>query len=46
MSKIEELAIATGKSKVVVYRLAKKLGRLPSKEEILNRKNGRPPKYK
>ena len=46
MSKVEELAKETGKSKVVIYKLATRLGRLPSKEEVLNRKNGRPPKYK
>lgn len=42
---VEELARETGKSKVVIYRIAKRLGRLPTTEEVLNRKNGRPKKY-
>lgn len=46
MSQVDELAKETGKSRAVVYRLAKKLGRLPTKKEVLCRKNGRPVKYK
>lgn len=42
---ILEIAKATGKSKVVVYKLARKFGRVPTIEEVLNRKNGRPRKY-
>lgn len=45
MNKVEELARLTGKSRVVIYRLAKRLGRLPTIPEIKNRKNGRPKKY-
>ena len=42
---VKELSEITGKSKQVIYRLIKRLGRVPSVEEILNRKNGRPRKY-
>lgn len=42
---IAEIAKITGKSKVTVYKLARKLGRVPTIEEVLNRKNGRPTKY-
>lgn len=42
---VQELIDKTGRSKTAIYRLAKKLGRLPTVEEILNRKNGRPNKY-
>jgi response regulator of citrate/malate metabolism len=42
---IEELAKETGKSKVVIYKVAKRLGRIPTVEEIMNRQVGRPKKY-
>lgn len=42
---ILEIAEATGKSKVTIYKLARKFGRVPTIEEVLNRKNGRPRKY-
>lgn len=42
---VKELSELTGKSKQVIYRLIKRLGRVPSVEEILNRQNGRPRKY-
>lgn len=45
MNKVEELARLTGKSSTVIYKLAKRLGRLPTIPEINNRKNGRPRKY-
>ncbi len=41
-----ELAVITGRSRNAIYKLAKKLGRLPTIEEIVNRPNHRPPKYK
>ena len=43
---IKDLVAITGKSKSVIYALAKKLGRLPTIEEVINRPNGRPKKYK
>ncbi len=46
MSAVKELAIKCKRSQVVIYALAKKLGRLPTEEEVLERKTGRPPKYK
>lgn len=42
---VDELSLKTNRSKVVIYRIAKKLGRLPTYEEVINRKNGRPKKY-
>lgn len=42
---VEELAALTNRSKAVIYRLAKRLGRLPTLEEITSRKTGRPTKY-
>lgn len=42
---VKELAERTGKSTQVIYRLIKKLGRVPTIPEILNRPNGRPRKY-
>lgn len=42
---LEELSKKTGKSRTVIYRLAKKLGRTPTEEEVMQRKNGRPSKY-
>lgn len=46
MNKVEELAKLTGKSRVWIYKIAQKLGRLPTPEEVLSRKVGRPRKYK
>ena len=43
---VNELVKVTGKSRAVIYKLAKKLGRLPTVTEVMNRKNGRPKKYK
>lgn len=43
---VKELAEQTGKSRVVIYRLCKRFGRLPTIEEINGRKNGRPLKFK
>lgn len=42
---IKELAEATGRSKVAIYKTARQLGRLPTVEEVLKRKAGRPRKY-
>lgn len=42
---IKELVENSGKSKVSVYALAKKLGRIPTFEEVMSVKRGRPPKY-
>lgn len=43
----KELAEKTGRSRQVIYLLCKRLGRLPTEEEVLNRKPGRPAtKYK
>ena len=47
---IDELAKKTGRSKVVVYTVMRRLkengiDRLPTEDEILNRKVGRPRKY-
>lgn len=41
---VAELAKMTGRSRVTIYKLCKRLKRKPTVEEILNRKNGRPPK--
>lgn len=42
---IKELVLITGKSKATVYNVAKAYGRIPTVEEILNRKVGRPRKH-
>ena len=42
---VKELAQKTGRSTQVIYRLIKRLGRVPTVEEIQNRSNGRPRKY-
>lgn len=42
---VEELAKKCNRSKSAIYLLAKRLGRLPTEEEVLNRKVGRPKKY-
>lgn len=44
---VKELVELGGKSETIVYRLAKRLGRLPTVEELkTERKPGRPKKYK
>lgn len=43
--KVKELMQKTGRSKTIIYSLCKKLGRLPTVDEVINRKPGRPPKY-
>lgn len=40
-----ELMKATGKSKVTVYKIAKRLHRTPTVSELVSRKNGRPRKW-
>lgn len=43
---VKELAQKTGKSQTAIYRMCKKLGRLPTIEEILEvKKKGRPQKW-
>ena len=42
---IDELVKITGRSRVTIYKVARRLGRIPTIEEVLNRKNGRPRKY-
>ena len=42
---VKELAEKTGRSTQVIYRLIKRLGRVPTVEEIKNRPTGRPRKY-
>ena len=42
---VQDLMKLTGRSKTTIYKLAGKLGRLPTVEEVMNRKNGRPKKY-
>lgn len=44
-SSVAELIQKTGRSKSVIYKLAQRLGRLPTADEVLNRPNGRPKKY-
>jgi hypothetical protein len=41
-SKIEEIAIQTNRSVQVIYKVAKKIGRIPTIDEVLNRRVGRP----
>ena len=43
---VNEICEITGKSKCAIYNLARKLGRLPTVEEALTQKVGRPRKYK
>ncbi|MBR2388282.1 MAG: hypothetical protein IKB02_05885 [Clostridia bacterium] len=45
---VKELAEKTGRSEAWIYIIAHKLGRLPTVEEVEERKGkkGRPPKYK
>jgi hypothetical protein len=45
-SAIEKIALETNRSIQTIYKVASKLGRLPTPEEILNRSSGRPHKYK
>jgi hypothetical protein len=35
----------TGRSEITIYKTARKLGRIPTAQEVLNRKAGRPRKY-
>lgn len=42
---VAELMRRTGKSEVTIYKVAKKLGRIPTAEEVVNRVSGRPRKY-
>ena len=42
---IKQLEELTGKSQRTIYNLAKKLNRLPTVEELLSVKRGRPKKY-
>lgn len=42
---VQYLAEKSGKSKPTIYNLARKLGRLPTLEELNNQKQGRPRKY-
>lgn len=41
----QNLADQTGKSRQAIYQLARKIGRIPTIEEILSQKPGRPPKF-
>lgn len=43
---IKELASVSGKTQMSVYNLAKKLGRIPTLDEVVSVKRGRPKKYK
>jgi hypothetical protein len=42
---VADLMRQTGKSHITIYKVAKRLHRRPTVDEILNRKNGRPKKY-
>lgn len=42
---VAELMRKTGRSEITIYKTARKLGRIPTAEEVLNRKSGRPKKY-
>ena len=42
---VQYLSEKSGKSKTCIYDLAKKLGRLPTVEELNSQKKGRPRKY-
>lgn len=42
---VKEIAQAAGVSEATVYKRAKQLGRMPTVEEVKERKNGRPCKY-
>lgn len=42
---VEELMKETGRSFITIYKVARRLGRKPTKEEVLNRPVGRPRKY-
>lgn len=42
---VKELCEITKRSRVAIYNLARKLGRIPTVEEVLNQKVGRPRKY-
>lgn len=42
---VAELAEKCNRSRQAIYLLAKRLGRLPTEEEVIKRKAGRPKKY-
>lgn len=42
---VKELSERTGKCPAAIYKLCKKLGRMPTVEEVKNQKAGRPRKY-
>ena len=42
---IKELAKESGKTEMSIYNLAKKLNRIPTLEEVISVKRGRPKKY-
>lgn len=42
---VADLMRQTNKSEITIYKVARKLKRKPTAEEILNRKVGRPKKY-
>jgi hypothetical protein len=42
---VAELMKATNRSEITIYKVARKYGRIPTVEEVLNRKSGRPKKY-
>ncbi len=42
---VKELSERTGKCQAAIYNLCKKLGRMPTIDEVLSQKRGRPPKY-
>ena len=42
---VAELMRKTERSEITIYKVAKKVGRIPTAEEVLNRKTVRPRKY-
>lgn len=42
---VKELAELTGRSRTTIYNIARKLHRMPTVEEVLSVKMGRPRKY-
>lgn len=42
---VADLMRKTGRSHITIYKVARKLKRRPTVNEVLNRKNGRPKKY-
>ena len=43
---VKELAKKCNRSETAIYNMARKLGRLPTEEEVMSTKRGRPQKYK